>query len=132
MQCDWKYVGPSKMEGFRYYECSRAPCKMYSHSPYESDNISNDLDSPCQGRPRLYEWGGWVEFLLESWFFVSKSRWLWVKRRMGFKPHCPCPQNEAALNHLGQRTLTAINHLGHQTLTALATSYYAASGLAIH
>ncbi len=121
MRCDWKYVGPSqKMEGFRYYECSRVPCKMYAHSPYEASNIVNDNDSPCQGRPRVHEWGGWLELFLESWFFVSKSRWLWVKRKCGLKPGCNCPKREVALNRLGQ-----------WIVTALAASYSAASGLAV-
>ncbi len=107
MRCDWKYVGPSKMEGFLYYECSRAPCKMYAHSPYEASNIHNADNSPCQGTPRPHEWGHWLALILGA-FFIDKRSWLWLKARLGLKPQCGCDKRQAMLNAIGRRIAASI------------------------
>lgn len=99
MRCDLTITGAAD-NGWHIYGCSHRGCPTTIHTPHDLDTIVNNTS--CRGLPHWHEWGSWLALFLGI-FWITKRNYNWLRRKLGFKKPCKCPQREETGNTLGSR-----------------------------
>lgn len=98
MNCVWRDIPDSRdNRGWRRVECVRCGRKL-NHTPH----IHTDIHASCPAFPWWHEAGFWIELLLKA-LGITKDRYNWLRRRVGIKKPCGCPQNQEAMNKSGHK-----------------------------
>ena len=103
MKCDFSDTDDMHHSGRRVGKCAR--CGQLGLLP---EGGWERLYSECIGLPRLHEWGGWLELILEA-MFLTKHRWLWLKSKLGQNPTCGCEQRQEAMDTIGEACISSLS-----------------------
>lgn len=103
MNCTMQQVGTEGNR--RKHQCTR--CGFTLTSPYPAENIN----APCNGWPRWWELGWWIEFALAV-VGINQRRWNWLRFKLGFTTSCGCGNRIETLNASGGWVKDRIDVLG--------------------
>lgn len=102
MNCLWEDTDDKDARGWRRVRCRRYGCGIVSGvTPHPHDKIH----SHCRGVPLPRELGYWVGMLLAT-AGITKARWSWLGRKLGWLVKdecCQCADREKWLNKFGER-----------------------------
>lgn len=97
MRCDFQTTDEVHRSGRQVMRCKRSKCGQKGLQPFEGRLVCK-----CRGVPRASEWGCWLSLAFEV-FWITPSRVQKVKKALGFKKRCKCPDREEQLNTMVSR-----------------------------
>jgi len=97
MKCNFQETSEVHASGRTIWKCDRRGCSVIGLEP-----PSGRLFAECEGFPDFDDWGSWIAFCLKL-IGLDQRTWNNLRRWLGFKKPCTCPQTEEKLNSLGRR-----------------------------